>query len=66
MKIERTIERRPANGCARCIWWTQNDRNNNGLCHLLGTSTWWQHAPCDEYELDPDTLETISLLALVK
>lgn len=52
--------KRPANGCARCVWWKQLEKTPRGMCYCLAEDMWYQHGPCDEYEkrLDvPDEIE---------
>lgn len=46
------IKQRPANGCARCVWWRQARYSSWGRCTVHCERTWWQHGPCDEYERD--------------
>lgn len=62
--IKRTYSQaqRPANGCARCVWWYEHDTDNWGDCRCKREQTWWQHGPCDEYEKDPDTPDDILLI----
>lgn len=60
--MTRIIKERPKNGCARCIWWQQNRKDNWGQCKILKDETWWQHAPCVEYERDGSITDDISLI----
>lgn len=55
-------DQRPANGCARCIWWKQHLVDNWGRCSVHSQRTWWQHGPCVEYEKDQDITDDIQLI----
>lgn len=44
---------RPANGCARCIWWVQGKGSCRGRCHIWKRRTYYRAPACPEYELDP-------------
>lgn len=55
-------DRRPANGCARCMWWAQHLVDNWGYCRVNREKTWWQHGPCVEYEKDQDITDDIQLI----
>jgi hypothetical protein len=39
--------------CARCFWWVlkPNTEVGWGQCACMQELTWFEHAPCDEYEL---------------
>ena len=55
----KTTSTRPKNGCARCIWWRYHE-SGWGRCKVLsGSKTWYQHAPCLEYEINPLLSDTI-------
>ena len=59
IKNMSTISNRPKNGCARCTWWRYY-QSGWGRCRVFkGTKTWYQHAPCSEYEFDPSIPDTI-------
>lgn len=49
---EPTKERRPENGCARCVWWLQERNSSWGRCCVHKSRTWWQAPSCVEYERD--------------
>lgn len=56
-----TIERRPANGCARCEWWKQKQNSPWGRCTLLSEKRWFKAPPCPEYEKDPEVQDEIKI-----
>ena len=44
---------RPKNGCARCMWW-HHQKEGWGKCRVIKDfKTWYKHAPCSEFELNP-------------
>lgn len=49
----------PNHGCARCVWWLYTTTNGWGRCGLRREKTWFQHGPCEEYELYPEAKEVI-------
>lgn len=53
--------KRPQDGCARCVWWSQCGKTGNGLCHLQGEQRWFQFPPCEEYERRPDVPDEIDV-----
>lgn len=53
--------KRPQNGCARCVWWSQKEKTGNGLCHLQGEQRWFQFPPCEEYERRPDVPDELDV-----
>lgn len=53
--------KRPQNGCARCVWWSQKKKTGNGFCHAQGEQRWFQFPPCEEYELRPDVPDEIDV-----
>lgn len=57
-----TEARRPANGCARCVWWKPGKKDNWGYCASNRAKYWWQAPPCPEYERDPDVPDIIKLI----
>lgn len=61
MNRATVTRQRPAHGCARCIWFKKNQRDNWGKCMLTRNKRWWQAPPCQEYELDPDLGDIIEL-----
>lgn len=56
-----TVQTRPTNGCARCVWWLQRQPSPWGLCTVHRVKTWWQHAACVEYERDVHVLDRIQI-----
>lgn len=54
-------ERRPDNGCARCVWWLQGRNDDWGRCTIHRERTWWRHAACTEYERDNQIEDTIRI-----
>lgn len=55
----KTIEIRPANGCARCFWWKQHQNSVWGRCALSGEDRGYKSPPCYEYEMDPEVQDEI-------
>ena len=55
-------DQRPANGCARCVWWEERFFDNWGYCQCNREKVWWQHGPCEEYERDPGIPDEIQLI----
>lgn len=60
-EIMSRIEQRPENGCARCLWWLQDRRDDWGRCTMHHDRTWWRHAACGDYDKDPFAEDTIQL-----
>lgn len=57
----KMIERRPANGCARCSWWKQYQDSGWGRCTLLSDDRWFKAPPCCEYEKEPGVQDEITI-----
>lgn len=56
----KTMATLPKHGCARCEWWRKAGDSPWRICGISGERTWYQHGPCDEYEMDssvPDEIE---------
>lgn len=51
----------PEHGCARCTWWFHIQKSEWGRCGCYSENTYYKHAACDEYELDPDAAEAIDI-----
>lgn len=58
-----TIEKRPANGCARCSWWVQHHGAPWGRCTLFSEDRFFKAPPCCEYEKEPGVQDEIEISA---
>lgn len=56
-----TMERRPANGCARCAWWKQYQKTRSGSCTLFREDRYFKFPPCPEYEKEPGIPDEIEI-----
>lgn len=56
-----TVRPRPKHGCNSCIWWDQHGSSPWGTCVLFHEKSWFEHGPCDEYELDPVLVEETTI-----
>lgn len=56
--MKETKQTRPANGCARCVWWYRRGRRAMGVCKLYREQRYFKFPPCSEYEKYevPDTI----------
>lgn len=52
----------PRHGCARCLWWRYIGKSGWGRCIQYKEKTWYQHAPCVEYEMDAEAEEEIEVI----
>ena len=58
---EPTMATLPANGCARCEWWSHRVNSPWGFCQLTKVERWYQAAACPEYEIDARVPDEIPL-----
>lgn len=52
---------RPENGCARCVWWVQKWKSDNGRCAVHQETRYYRCPPCSEYERDNEVPDTIGV-----
>ena len=52
----------PRHGCARCVWWRYKSTDGFGRCAIFAKDTWFQRAPCPEYEMDAEAEEEIEVI----
>lgn len=52
----------PRHGCARCIWWRDRESDGWGRCICYAGNTYFRHAPCDEYVMNPEAEEEIEVI----
>lgn len=57
----KTMATLPKHGCARCEWWRKAGDSPWRICGISGERRWYQHGPCDEYEMDPTVPNEIEL-----